>query len=107
MLATAFVALTMITSSSTPHNSLLQRWTGPNGGWPAFDKVKVADFKPALEAAMAENLKEIDAIANQKDAPTFDNTIVALEKSGQQLAHVQAIYGVWTSNMLSDDMKPV
>ena len=43
-------------------NPLTQKWSGPFGGVPAFDKVKVADFKPALEAAMAKNLAEIDAI---------------------------------------------
>jgi len=88
-------------------NPLLGAWSGPHGGWPKFDKVKVADFKPALEAAMAENLKEIDVIANNKKAPTFENTIVALERSGQALTRVRAVYGVWTSAMLTDEMKLV
>src|SRR5215203_1948833 len=66
-------------------NPLLEKWVGPYGGVPPFDKVKIADFKPALEAAMAENLGEIDKIANEKSAPTFENTIVALERSGESL----------------------
>ena len=58
-------------------NPLTEKWIGPYGGVPAFDKVRIADFKPALENAIAENLAEIDAIANSKAAPTFENTIVA------------------------------
>ena len=78
---------------------LLAPWGGPHGGVPAFDKVKVADFKPALEGAMAENLTEIAAIANNPAAPTFDNTIAAMERSGGALDRVQAVYGVWKSTL--------
>ncbi|GAA4346744.1 M3 family metallopeptidase [Hymenobacter saemangeumensis] len=78
---------------------LLSPWTGPYGGVPAFDKIKVADFKPALEAAMAENLAEIDAIANNPQAPTFDNTIAAMEQSGRTLDRVQTAYGIWGSSL--------
>src|SRR5688572_3961673 len=45
-------------------NPLLQAWSGPYGGVPPFDQVRVEHFEPALEAAMAENLAEIDRIAN-------------------------------------------
>jgi len=79
--------------------ALLAPWGGPHGGVPAFDKVKVADFKPALEAAMAENLTEVAAIANSPKPPTFDNTIVALERSGGTLDRVQAEYGVWKTTL--------
>ena len=78
---------------------LLRPWAGPHGGVPAFDQIKVADFKPALEAAMAENLAEIQAIANNPQAPTFENTIAALERSGRTLDRVQAAYGVWSSTL--------
>src|SRR5215203_7015855 len=74
-------------------NPLLEKWVGPYGGVPPFDKVKIEDFKPALEAAMAENLAEIDKIANQTSTPTFENTIVELERSGETLNHVQTIFG--------------
>ena len=47
------------TNASLGANPLTQKWTGPYGGLPAFDKVKVADFKPAIEAAMAKNLSLI------------------------------------------------
>jgi peptidyl-dipeptidase Dcp len=88
-------------------NPLLQKWTGPYGGVPAFDKVKVADFKPALEAAMAKNLAEIDAITANTAAPTFDNTIAALEDSGRSLSDIGTFYGIWGSNMSTPEFQAV
>ena len=88
-----------ITVATRANQPLLQPWAGPHGGVPAFDQVKVADFKPALEAAMTENLAEIDAIARNPQAPTFDNTIVALERSGAAIERVEAVYGVWNSTL--------
>ncbi|TFW25760.1 M3 family metallopeptidase [Duganella callida] len=61
--------------------------------YPAFDKIKDEHFIPAFNEGMRIQLKEIDAIANNKAAPTFDNTIVAMEKSGQLLTRVQTIFG--------------
>ena len=88
-------------------NPLLEKWVGPYGGVPPFDKVKITDFKPALEAAMAENLAEIDKIAMQKSAPTFANTIVALERSGDALNRVQTLFGVWSNSMNSPKFEPI
>jgi peptidyl-dipeptidase Dcp len=88
-------------------NPLTEPWQGPYGGVPPFDKVKVADFKPALEQAMAEDLKEIDAIANNPAKPTFDNTFVPLEDSGQTLVRVRTIFGIWESSMSTPDFEPV
>ncbi len=50
---------------------------------PAFDKIKDSDYQPAIDAGMAQQLKEVEAIANNPAPPTFENTFVALEKSGQ------------------------
>ena len=80
-------------------NPLLEKWVGPYGGVPPFDRVQVAHFKPALEAAMAENLAEIDRIATSAAAPTFENTLAALERVGHTLDRVQTAYGVWSSTM--------
>ncbi|WGM38492.1 Dipeptidyl carboxypeptidase [Caulobacter sp. NIBR1757] len=80
-------------------NALLAPWTGPYGGLPAFDKVNVADFKPALEAAMAENMAQIDAITANPAPPSFANTIAALEDAGRTLGRLYRYYGVWSSNM--------
>ena len=51
--------------------------------YPQFDKIKDSDFAPAFDAGMARQLKEIDAIADNAEAPSFDNTILAMEKSGR------------------------
>lgn len=60
--------------------------------YPQFDKIKDSDFAPAFDAGMAEQLKEVDAIANNAAAPTFDNTILAMEKSGQVLNRAQTVF---------------
>ncbi|WP_133499735.1 M3 family metallopeptidase [Cognatilysobacter terrigena] len=70
--------------------------------YPQFDKIKDTDFAPAFDRGMAEQLKEIDAIANNKAAPTFDNTIIPLEKSGQILRRAQTVFG----NLVGADTNP-
>ena len=59
---------------------------------PPFDKIKDGDYKPAIEAGMAQELTEFQKIANDPEAPTFDNTITAMERSGDLLARVQAVF---------------
>jgi peptidyl-dipeptidase Dcp len=60
--------------------------------YPQFDRIKDADFAPAFDRGMADNLKEIEAIAGNPEAPTFDNTIIALEKSGQLLNRATTVF---------------
>ena len=60
--------------------------------YPQFDKIKDSDFAPAFDAGMAEQLKEMDAIANNPAAPTFENTIIAMEKSGQVLDRATTVF---------------
>ncbi len=67
LLATAMIANAM--NYNTNENPLLSKWEGPYGGVPPFDKVQIPLFKPALEAAMAEQLKEIEQIAANPAAP--------------------------------------
>ncbi len=62
-------------------------------GAPPFDRIKDADYQPAIEAGMAAQRAEIDAIANNAEAPTFENTLVALERSGQLLNRVTLVFG--------------
>ena len=59
---------------------------------PPFDKIKDEDYQPAMEAGMAEERKEVQAIADGPTPPTFENTIVAMEKSGQLLHRVRAAF---------------
>jgi peptidyl-dipeptidase Dcp len=86
---------------------LLAPWPGPWGGAPPFGRFKPAELKPALEAAMAENLAEIDRIAADPAAPTFDNTIVAMERTGHALDRVSAVYGVYTSTMNDAEVQAI
>ncbi len=86
-------------ASAAVDNPLLAGWKGAFGGTPLFDLVKVADFKPALESGMAERLSEVERIAKNPAAPTFENTIAAMERTGRTLDRVQAVYGVWSSAM--------
>jgi len=108
--ATTAVAATALVNpafAQVNDNPLLQAWTGPFSGVPAFDKVRVEDFKPALEAAMAENLAEVQAIADQRTVPTFENTIAALENTGRRLSDLYTYYGIWGSNMSSPAFQAV
>ena len=96
-----------MTNTSLSDNPLLKPWTGPFGGIPPFNKVKVSDFIPAMEEAMKENLAEMEAIATNKAMPNFENTIVAMEQSGTSLERVMVIYGIWGSNMSSKEFQEV
>jgi peptidyl-dipeptidase Dcp len=88
-------------------NPLTQPWTGPFGGVPPFDKVKVEHFKPALEAGMAEQLAAIERIVANPEPPTFQNTVREMERSGRTLDRVARVYGVWSSAMSTEDFQKV
>ena len=66
-------------------NTLLNPWIGSFEGIPAFDQVRVEDVEEAMLSAMASHLEEIQTIADDTAPPTFENTIVAMERSGYQL----------------------
>src|SRR5438128_8181094 len=103
------VAATVVLAATPvkPENVLLGKWTGPYGGVPPFNKAMVSDFKPALETAVAENLKEIDAIAKNPAKPDFENTIAAFERAGKPFERASAIYRVFGSTMSTDDFQKV
>ncbi len=63
---------------------------------PPFDKIKDEDYQPAIEAGMAEQLSEINKIADNPAAPTFENTLAAMEKTGQLFQRVMAVFGAVT-----------
>lgn len=88
-----------VTTESSSENPLLQQWENRYNGIPPFDKVKIEDFIPAEEQAIAEQRAEINLITSNKEAATFANTIEALEKTGTTRKRVEAIYYVWQSSM--------
>jgi len=94
-------------ASSRWVNPLLEEWTGPYNGVPPFDHVVVADFKPAIEAAIQEGLSEVNKIADDLSVPGFENTITALERSGKTLTRVQTIYSIWSSSMNTPEFNGV
>ena len=75
----------------TNQNPLLVEQNTPYGV-PAFDKVKNEHYMPAFEQAIADNKAEIDAIVNNPEAPTFANTIEALDRSGELLDKVVGVF---------------
>lgn len=89
------------------NNPLLQEWSGPYGGVPDFTKYKISDFKPAIEFAIQEKLEEIDAIANSSEKPTFENTVQALELSGEKLDRIHSVYGIYRSNLSTPEFNAV
>ncbi|MBX0333388.1 M3 family metallopeptidase [Pontibacter sp. HSC-14F20] len=118
----ALLALASCTSVQTPQtqdtqaateqkqaetNVLLQEWSGPYQGVPAFDKMNLADLKPAMEKAMSLNLAEIEAIANNTQPATFENTIEEMERAGEELNRVFTYYGIWGSNMSTPEFREV
>ncbi len=109
-LSATLAILLMNTLSAPPAtaagaNPLLAPWAGPYGGVPPFDHVHVADFKPAMRAAMDEELAEVERIAADPAAPTFANTIEALERTGRPLNRVGVIFGIYTSTLNAPDVQ--
>jgi peptidyl-dipeptidase Dcp len=104
---TTSVAPAATAPAAASQNPLLAAWTGPHGGVPPFDRVRVEHFRPALEAGMAENLAEVQRIAANPAPATFDNTIAALERAGRTLDRVSTAYGVWSSTMNTPEFQVV
>jgi hypothetical protein len=101
-------AADMTTSAASgAANPLTAPWTGPYGGVPPWDKVRVDLLKPALETAMADQLAAVDRIAKNPATPTFENTIVELERSSRMLDRVSTLEGVYESTMSDDAMQAV
>jgi len=90
---------------AVPDNVLLAEWTGPYGGVVPWDKVKVSDFPEALTFAIDEQRREYRAIADNPEAPTFANTIEAMQKAGERLDRVTSVFGVYTDNLSTPEIQ--
>ena len=87
-----FLSMMLVTLMACKNeNPLLVEQNTPYGV-PAFDKVKIEHYMPAFEKAIAENKAEIEAIVNNPEAPTFANTIEALDRSGELLDKVVGVF---------------
>jgi peptidyl-dipeptidase Dcp len=107
VLTLIMLAPTIMVNAQTNSNSFLKDWTGPYGGVPPFTEYKLQDLKPAIETAIQDKLNEVDKIANNAKPATFDNTIVALEKTGKKLNQVYAAFGIYSANMNSPEFEPI
>ena len=87
--------------------ALLQEWTGPYEGVPPWDKVKVAEFPAAFQAAMQASKAEFEAMLAKPEAITFDNTITASELSGEKIGRLFSIWGVHSSNLSNPDVRKI
>ena len=85
------IAFLFSCKSNMTENPLLTQSDNPYGA-PAFDKIKNEHYKPAFDAAIAEGKAQIDSIANNPEAPTFENTIEAMEYAGRKLSNISAIF---------------
>jgi len=74
---------------------------------PDFSKIKNGDFKPAIEEGMKQQLAEIKQIADNTEAPTFENTFVAMEKSGQLLSRVSHVFNLLTGANTNPELQKV
>ncbi|MGA0594443.1 M3 family metallopeptidase [Enterovirga sp. CN4-39] len=86
--------------------ALLEPWTTPYEA-PPFDRIDRAGFREAFDLAMEEDRREIDAIANDSAQPSFDNTIVALERSGQLLNRISATFFNLTGADTDETLKAI
>ena len=87
-------------------NPLLAEWDTPHQT-PPFDKIKVSDYEPAFETAIAVSRAEIDAIVNNPAKPTFANTIVAMECQGQLLNRISGVFFNLLEADTSEEMQAI
>ncbi len=92
-------APTALINDITTGNVLLDTWQGPYGGVPPWDKVDVSTLATSLTQGIEMAKVEITAIANNPAQPTFDNTIIPLEKSGAALNRAASVFGVHAGNL--------
>jgi peptidyl-dipeptidase Dcp len=88
-------------------NPLVAPWTGPYGGVPPWDQAQPELFPAAFETALAEQRKEFDAIADDPAAPTFENTIAAMERAGETLDRVARLFAVLRQNISTPEIQKI
>lgn len=86
------IATSALMITSCDRNPLLEEWNTPFGIAP-FSEIKAEHYKPAILKSIEEHNREIDAIVNNPEEPTFENTIVALDNSGELFERIYAVFG--------------
>ena len=104
-------ALTMVLggcaqTDSLENNPLLQEWNTPYQT-PPFSQIETKHYEPAIDYAIEQQRAEIDAIINNTEEPTFENTIVAMEQAGALLNRVSGVFFVLNNSDTSDEMQAI
>lgn len=86
---------------------LLAPWTGPMGGFPPLDAVTVEGLADAVDRALADQAREVDAIRGDSSEPTVQNTVLAIEAAGGSLRRVLGVYGTWCLSFSSPELRQV
>ena len=105
-LFTGIIGIILLSACSMQNNPLLTESPLPYGA-PQFDKIQPKHYLPAFEQAIADGKKEIDAIVNNPEAPTFQNTIEALEYAGSRLQSIQYIFYNILEADASDELQEI
>ena len=95
-----------VESDNLANNPFLHEWDTPYQT-PPFSKIELKHYEPAIDYAIEENRKEIEAIINNPEEPTFENTIVAMEQAGALLARVTGVFFVLDNCESSDEMQQI
>lgn len=98
------ILLCIIINMMNAQNPFFEKYTTPYGTVP-FDKIKTEHYEPAIREGIRQQAAEIDAIVNNPEVPTFTNTILAYEKSGELLDRVTTVFGNLRSAETNDDLQ--
>ncbi len=96
----------MAACTQTKNNPFLEEWNTPYG-IPPFEKIRLADYIPAIKAGIEEQNKELEAILSNQEAPSFENTVAAYELSGRTLTKTSAVLFNLQETEGSDEMNKV
>ena len=99
-------ACTGDTDEVVDENPLLADWDTPFGA-PPLDLIEEAHFVPAYEEALAKHTAEIEAIATNAEAPTFDNTLLAMQQSGRDLGRISLVFSNLASSASNDEIRAI
>lgn len=94
-------------ASNLTENTILQKWTGPYDGVPAWDQIKVSDFPEAFQVTMDKVKAEVNAIRDNPAAPTFENFTVPMELAGSDASELFSIWGVHSSNLSNAEVRKI
>jgi peptidyl-dipeptidase Dcp len=108
LMLTLLMSIPIVTTEAQNNqNPLLKDWTGNYGGVPAFNEYKISDLKPAITDAIQGKLDQYNKIATNPKPATFENTIVAMEKAGNKLSQVKAVFDLYSSNLNTPEFEPI